>query len=134
MDFGALKKAGLARALSSTSTFYFNHRYAMGRDEKMKSVAVEGRGKLEHGAPVLMPGAGQTEFASDLPHAVGGLRDPLVVRFAVVLAAQLRAAVNQENLAAHGLAELGDAPHALELGPDGLRLGEAMARVDRGQL
>jgi imidazoleglycerol phosphate synthase glutamine amidotransferase subunit HisH len=46
LDFGALQKAGLARALSATSTFYFNHRYAMGRDEKMKSVAVEGRGNL----------------------------------------------------------------------------------------
>lgn len=46
LDFGALQKAGLARALSATSTFYFNHRYAMGRDEKMKSVPVEGRANL----------------------------------------------------------------------------------------
>lgn len=46
LDFGGLKSAGLARALSATSTFYFNHRYAMGRDEKMKCVAVEGRTDL----------------------------------------------------------------------------------------
>ena len=46
LDFGALKKAGLARALSVTSTFYFNHRYAMGRDAKMKYVAVEGPADL----------------------------------------------------------------------------------------
>ena len=46
LDFGTLRKAGLARALSATSTFYFNHRYAMGRDTKMKCVAVEGRADL----------------------------------------------------------------------------------------
>ena len=46
LDFSALRKAGLARALSTTSTFYFNHRYAMGRDAKMKCVAVEGRPDL----------------------------------------------------------------------------------------
>lgn len=46
LDFGGLKSAGLARALSATSTFYFNHRYAMGRDEKMKCVEVEGRADL----------------------------------------------------------------------------------------
>ena len=46
LDFGALRKVGLARALSATSTFYFNHRYAMGRDAKMKCVAVEGRADL----------------------------------------------------------------------------------------
>lgn len=46
LDFGALRKAGLVRALSATSTFYFNHRYAMGRDAKMKCVAVEGRPDL----------------------------------------------------------------------------------------
>jgi imidazole glycerol-phosphate synthase subunit HisH len=46
LDFSALRKAGLARALSVTSTFYFNHRYAMGRDAKTKCVAVEGRPDL----------------------------------------------------------------------------------------
>jgi glutamine amidotransferase len=46
LDFAALRKSGLARALSATSTFYFNHRYAMGRDAKMKCVAVEGRADL----------------------------------------------------------------------------------------
>jgi glutamine amidotransferase len=46
LDFGALREAGLARALSATSTFYFNHRYAMGWDAKMKCVAVEGRSDL----------------------------------------------------------------------------------------
>lgn len=46
LDFGALRRAGLARALSATSTFYFNHRYAMGRDTKMKCVSVEGRADL----------------------------------------------------------------------------------------
>ena len=43
LDFSALRKAGLARALSATSTFYFNQRYAMGRDAKMNCVAVQGR-------------------------------------------------------------------------------------------
>lgn len=43
LDFTALKRSGLSRALSSTSTFYFNHRFAMGGDEKMTCVAVDGR-------------------------------------------------------------------------------------------
>jgi len=46
LDFGGLRGAGLARALSTTSTFYFNHRYAMGSDKKMKCVSVEGRADL----------------------------------------------------------------------------------------
>lgn len=46
LDFSALRQAGLARALRATSTFYFNHRYAMGLDAKMKCVAVEGRPDL----------------------------------------------------------------------------------------
>jgi|688.fasta_scaffold19495_2 glutamine amidotransferase len=43
LDFNALKRSGLSRALSSASTFYFNHRFAMGRVEKMTCVAVDGR-------------------------------------------------------------------------------------------
>ena len=46
LDFNALQRAGLARALSGTSTFYFNHRYAMGLDAKMECVHVEGRADL----------------------------------------------------------------------------------------
>jgi glutamine amidotransferase len=43
LEFGSLRKAGLGRALNNSSTFYFNHRYVMGRDSTRKSVAVEGR-------------------------------------------------------------------------------------------
>jgi glutamine amidotransferase len=43
LDFDALRAAGLGRALTNSSTFYFNHRYVMGRDNKKTSVSVEGR-------------------------------------------------------------------------------------------
>jgi glutamine amidotransferase len=46
LDFHALQSAGLARALNNTSTFYFNHRFAMSRDDKMKCVAVDGRADI----------------------------------------------------------------------------------------
>ena len=43
LNYRSLRSAGLARALTAASTFFFNHRYVMGRDSKMRSVAVEGR-------------------------------------------------------------------------------------------
>lgn len=43
LNYRSLHSAGLARALTASSTFYFNHRYVMGRNSKMRSVAVEGR-------------------------------------------------------------------------------------------
>ena len=43
LNYRSLRSAGLARALTSASTFFFNHRYVMGRDSKMRCVAVEGR-------------------------------------------------------------------------------------------
>lgn len=46
LDYVALRKAGLARALSAKSTFYFNHRYAMGCDDSMQGVTVAGRESL----------------------------------------------------------------------------------------
>ena len=43
LNYRSLRSAGLARALTAASTFFFNHRYVMGRDSKMRSVTVEGR-------------------------------------------------------------------------------------------
>ena len=43
LNYRSLRSAGLARALTAASTFFFNHRYVMGRDSKMRSVAVVGR-------------------------------------------------------------------------------------------
>ena len=43
LNYRSLRSTGLARALTSSSTFFFNHRYVMGQDSKMRSVAVEGR-------------------------------------------------------------------------------------------
>ncbi len=40
LDYDALKIAGLARALTPSSTFYFNHKYTMGLDAR-KKVAVD---------------------------------------------------------------------------------------------
>jgi glutamine amidotransferase len=46
LDCDSLRSAGLARALSRASTFYFNHRYVMGGDKTLKSVAVDGRADI----------------------------------------------------------------------------------------
>jgi glutamine amidotransferase len=43
LNYRSLRSAGLARALTASSTFFFNHRYVMGQDSKMRSVALEGR-------------------------------------------------------------------------------------------
>jgi len=43
LNYRSLRSTGLARALTASSTFFFNHRYVMGQDSKMRSVAVEGR-------------------------------------------------------------------------------------------
>lgn len=43
LDYTALQRSGLARALSSTSTFYFNHRFAMERDPRTIWVTVSER-------------------------------------------------------------------------------------------
>jgi imidazole glycerol-phosphate synthase subunit HisH len=46
LDLDSLQSMGLARALKPSSTFYFNHRYYMGRDTTTQCVSIKGHPEI----------------------------------------------------------------------------------------